>query len=41
MEIRVILRLWNRRLDRVPEAYTIYYVAGVDKLVEEVKRLLS
>jgi hypothetical protein len=41
MEVRVMLRFWNKRLDRVPEGYLIYYVADLDKLAEEVKRLLS
>jgi len=41
MEIRVMLRFWNKRLDSVPDAYSIYYVADLDKLAEEVKRLLS
>jgi hypothetical protein len=41
MEVRVILRFWNKNLHRVPDAYSIYYVADLDKLAEEVKRLLS
>jgi type III restriction enzyme len=41
MEIRVMLRFWNERLDSVLEEYLIYYVADLDKLAEEVKRLLS
>jgi hypothetical protein len=41
MEVRVILRFWNKRLPRVPDAYSIYYVADLDQLAEEVKRLLS
>jgi superfamily II DNA or RNA helicase len=41
MEVRVILRFWNKNLHRIPDAYSIYYVADLDKLAEEVKRLLS
>jgi type III restriction enzyme len=41
MEVRVMLRFWNKNLRGVPDAYLIYYVADLDKLAEEVKRLLS
>ncbi len=41
MEVRVMLRFWNKSLHRVPDAYSIYYVADLDRLAEEVKRLLS
>jgi hypothetical protein len=41
LEVRVILRFWNERLNNVPDAYLIYYVEDLDKLAEEVKRLLS
>jgi type III restriction enzyme len=41
MEVRVVLRFWNKSLRGVPDAYLIYYVADLDKLAEEVKRLLS
>jgi Type III restriction enzyme, res subunit. len=41
MEVRVILRFWNKNLRGVPDAYLIYYVADLDKLAEEVNRLLS
>jgi hypothetical protein len=41
MEVRVILRFWNKNLRGVPDAYLIYYVGDLDKLAEEVKRLLS
>jgi type III restriction enzyme len=41
MEVRVMLRFWNKDLRGVPDAYLIYYVADLDKLAEEVKRLLS
>jgi len=40
-EVRVILRFWNKDLRGVPDAYLIYYVADLDKLAEEVNRLLS
>lgn len=41
MEVRVMLRFWNKNLHGVPDAYLIYYVADLDKLAEEVNRLLS
>jgi type III restriction enzyme len=41
MEVRVMLRFWNKDLRGVPDAYLIYYVADLDKLAEEVSRLLS
>jgi hypothetical protein len=41
MEVRVILRFWNKNLRGVPDAYLIYYVADLDELAEEVNRLLS
>jgi superfamily II DNA or RNA helicase len=41
MEVRVILRFWNKKLHSVPDAYLIYYVEDLDKLAEDVKRLLS
>jgi hypothetical protein len=41
MEVRVMLRFWNKNLRGVPDAYSIYYVADLDKLAEEVSRLLS
>ncbi|MCI4463768.1 MAG: hypothetical protein JHC30_06330, partial [Caldisericum sp.] len=34
LEVRVILRFWNKRLDDVPDAYLSYYVADLDKLAE-------
>ncbi|MFZ8858993.1 MAG: hypothetical protein ACO2PP_00585, partial [Thermocrinis sp.] len=41
MEVRVMLRFWNKDLRGVLDAYLIYYVADLDELAEEVKRLLS
>jgi len=41
MEVRVMLRFWNKNLHGVPDAYLIYYVSDLDKLAEEVNRLLS
>ena len=41
MEVRVMLRFWNKNLRGVPNAYLIYYVSDLDKLAEEVRGLLS